>query len=104
MPRNGKANGKTDGKGNGPWIGQRFKRKEDPRLVRGISHYADDLRLPGILHCAFVRSPHAHAVIRSIDTAAARAVPGVVAIVTSADLKAVGNVPCAGTLPGLKTP
>ena len=104
MPRKGKANGKSNGKGNGPWIGQRFKRKEDPRLIQGISHYADDLRLPGMLHCAFVRSPHAHAAVRSIETARARVVPSVVAIITSADLEKVGNVPCAGALPDLKTP
>jgi carbon-monoxide dehydrogenase large subunit len=104
MPRNGKSNGKSNGKGNGHWIGQRFKRKEDPRLIQGISHYADDLRLLGMLHCAFVRSPHAHAVIRSIDTVPARTVPGVVAVITSQDLAGVGDVPCAGALPDLKTP
>ena len=104
MPRNGKSNGKTNGKGNGHWTGQRLKRKEDPRLIQGIGHYADDLRLPGMLHCAFVRSPHAHAVIRSIDTAPARSVPGVVAVILAQDLEGVGNVPCAGVLPDLKTP
>ena len=106
MPRNGKANGKTNGKtgGNGHWVGQKFKRKEDPRLVQGISHYADDLRLPGMLHCAFVRSPHAHAAIRSIDSSAARTVPGVVTVVTAQDLGNVANIPCAGALPGLKLP
>ncbi len=104
MPRNGKSNGKTNGKGNGHWMGQRLKRKEDPRLIQGISHYADDLRLAGMLHCAFVRSPHAHAVIRSIDASPARAVPGVVTVILAQDLEGVGNVPCAGVLPDLKTP
>ncbi len=104
MPRNGKTHTKSNGKGNGHWIGQRFKRKEDPRLVQGISHYADDLRLPGMLQCAFVRSPHAHAVIRSVDTAAAKALPGVVAVISAQDLQGVGNVPCAGALPDLKIP
>ncbi|HKD90856.1 MAG TPA: hypothetical protein VKB56_03105, partial [Terriglobales bacterium] len=60
------------------WVGQRFKRKEDPRLIQGISHYADDLRLPGMLLAAFVRSPHANAKIASINIDAARSAPGVV--------------------------
>ena len=86
------------------WVGQRLKRKEDPRLVQGISHYADDLRLPGLLHCVFVRSPYGYAKINSIDTAAARKHPGVAAVYTAGDLKGVGDVPCAGDLPGLKKP
>src|ERR687887_1293196 len=104
MPRNGRARDKRKSKVTSHWVGQRFKRKEDPRLIQGISHYVDDLRLPGMLHCAFVRSPHAHAVVRSIDAAPARSVPGVLAIFTSQDLEGVGNVPCAGALPELKTP
>ena len=59
-----KSNGKSGGNGgdgavvsNGRWVGQRYKRKEDPRLIQGISHYVDDLRLPDLLHCVFVRSP-----------------------------------------------
>src|SRR5581483_5253158 len=83
---------------------QRFKRKEDPRLIQGISHYADDLRLPGLLHCVFVRSPHANAKIRAINLDAAKAAPGVVAVITQADLASVGTVPGAGTLPGLQFP
>src|SRR5436190_24403671 len=59
------------------WVGQPMPRKEDPRLIQGISHYADDLRLPGMLHCVFVRSPHAYAKINSVQTDAARAHPGV---------------------------
>ena len=103
MSRNGKHNGKAP-KTNGQWVGQRFKRKEDPRLIQGISHYTDDIRLPGLLHCAFVRSPYAHAKIQSINTAAARSLPGVVAIVTSADFADKGPVPCAIQMPDLKVP
>ncbi len=101
-----KAKRKTrrNGKGNGSWVGQRFQRKEDPRLIQGISHYLDDLRLPGMLHCVFVRSPHAHATIHKIKLDTAASQPGVVAAVTMADLNGVGGVPCAGTLPGLKIP
>src|SRR5512146_181406 len=102
MATNGKNNGK--GKGNGQWVGKRFKRKEDPRLVRGISHYTDDIKLPNLAHCVFVRSPHAHARILSINADAARAHPGVLAVVTSADLEGLGMIPCAMQMPDLKVP
>src|SRR6266705_4676361 len=106
MATTGKRNAKTNGevKAHGPWVGQRFKRKEDPRLIQGISHYTDDLRLPEMLHCAFVRSPHAHATIQPITIESAKAAPGVVAVITAADLAGVGDVPCAGALPDLKVP
>lgn len=94
----------TKSKANGTFVGQRFKRKEDPRLIQGISHYADDLRLPGMLHCAFARSPHAHAKIASINVESAKAAPGVVAVFTGPEIAGVGCVPCAGSLPGLKIP
>jgi carbon-monoxide dehydrogenase large subunit len=76
------------------------KRKEDPRLITGRGTYVEDISLPGLLHCAMVRSQHGHAIIRSIDTAAARAVPGVVAVYTGADLgSALGSLPCGFNLP-----
>ena len=102
MASNGKSNGKA--KGNGQWVGKRFKRKEDPRLVRGISHYTDDIKLPRLAHCVFVRSPHAHANITSINTDAARSHPGVLAVVTAADLEGLGMIPCAMQMPDLKIP
>jgi carbon-monoxide dehydrogenase large subunit len=64
----------------------RMKRKEDPRFVRGQGRYIDDLKLPGMLHGAILRSPLAHAKIVSIDTSAAQAHPKVKAVVTGADL------------------
>jgi carbon-monoxide dehydrogenase large subunit len=67
-------------------MGAEIKRKEDPRLITGASTYVGDIVLPGMHHVAFVRSPHAHARIRAIDTAAARARPGVRAVVTGRDL------------------
>jgi aerobic carbon-monoxide dehydrogenase large subunit len=70
-------------------MGARVRRKEDPRLITGKSTYVDDVRLPGTLHLALVRSPHPHARITSIDTAAALRIPGVVAVFTADDLKAV---------------
>ncbi|HZV50229.1 MAG TPA: aerobic carbon-monoxide dehydrogenase large subunit [Candidatus Dormibacteraeota bacterium] len=63
-------------------IGESYKRKEDARFVRGRGTYLDDIVLPGMLHMAVLRSPHAHARIRSIDVSRAAASPGVVAVVT----------------------
>ncbi len=63
-------------------IGESIKRKEDGRFIRGKGNYLDDIELPGMLHMAILRSPHAHARIKSVDTAAASAMPGVVAVVT----------------------
>src|ERR1700726_2680067 len=68
-------------KGN---IGDSIKRKEDDRFIRGRGNYLDDIVLPGMLHMAIHRSPFAHARIKSINTDAAQAVPGVVAVVTGA--------------------
>ena len=63
-------------------IGQSVKRVEDARFLRGKGNYMDDIELPNMLHMAILRSPHAHARIKSIDTAAAGAMPGVIAVVT----------------------
>jgi carbon-monoxide dehydrogenase large subunit len=86
------------------YVGQRVRRTEDPRLIKGLAHYVDDIELPGTLHVAFVRSVYAHAKITGIDTSAALAAPGVVAVYTGKDVAAVGPVPCASALPGLKVP
>src|ERR1700737_1046453 len=63
-------------------IGETIKRKEDARFLRGKGNYLDDFVLPNILHMAILRSPHAHARIKSIDTSPAGAMPGVIAVVT----------------------
>ncbi len=68
------------------YFGESLKRIEDPPLVRGRARFVDDLRMPGTLHAAFVRSPHPHAAIGAIDAAAALAAPGVHAVYTLADL------------------
>jgi carbon-monoxide dehydrogenase large subunit len=82
-----------------------MKRVEDPRLVRGIGTYTDDLKMPGLLHASILRSPHAHARVVRIDTSAARAIPGVVAVLTGADVNdQCGAVPCAASIPNLKAP
>ena len=74
-------------------IGQPVPRSEDPVLLRGEGHYSDDVSLPGQAYAVMVRSHHAHGMIRGIDTAAARAMPGVLAVYTAADLAAGGIGP-----------
>ncbi len=68
----------------------RMLRKEDPRLVRGMGQFCDDIQLPGMLHLAILRSPFAHAKILSIDASAAKAHPKVTAVITGADLAEQG--------------
>jgi len=77
-------------------IGQPLRRREDARFLTGAGQYTDDVVLPGQSYAVFVRSPYAHARIRSIDTSAAKAAPGVLAIFTGADLAdaKVGGLPC----------
>ena len=77
-------------------IGARVRRKEDKRFITGKGRYTDDINLPGQTYAYFVRSPHAHATINSIDTSAAEAAPGVVAVLTGDDLAAdeVGGLIC----------
>src|SRR6266581_9093225 len=85
-------------------IGKRIRRKEDPRLITGTATYVDDLKMPGMHHACIVRSPHAAARIRSINTQPALDRPGVVAVFTGADVAGVGPVPCGASLPGLRVP
>ncbi len=74
-------------------IGAPVRRKEDLRLTTGRGRYVDDLALPGMVHAVFVRSPHPHARLAAIDTAAALAAPGVLAVLTGADYRADGLGP-----------
>jgi carbon-monoxide dehydrogenase large subunit len=69
------------------YVGAAVARVEDPRYLRGEARYVDDIKLPGLLHAAFLRSPHAHARIRRVDTTRAAAMPGVVRVFTFADLE-----------------
>jgi carbon-monoxide dehydrogenase large subunit len=75
---------------SGPYIGRPLPRFEDLRLVRGAGRYSDDISMPGQAIAAFVRSPHAHAAVKRIDTALAQAMPGVIAVLTGADYVADG--------------
>src|SRR5215831_6256035 len=77
-------------------IGAAVRRKEDHRFITGKGHYTDDINRPGQTYAFFVRSPHAHATIKSIDSKAATAMSGVVAVLTGAELAAdkIGNLIC----------
>ena len=67
-------------------LGHSMKRKEDPRFIRGRGHYVDDIQLPGMLYMDIVRSPYAHATIKSINTDKALKIPGVLAVITGETL------------------
>jgi carbon-monoxide dehydrogenase large subunit len=87
-------------------FGSGIRRREDPRLLTGTALYTADFTLPGQTHAAILRSPHAHARIRKIDTAPAKAAPGVIAVFTGADSEGVLKaIPCAWLIPNseLKT-
>jgi aerobic carbon-monoxide dehydrogenase large subunit len=86
-------------------FGSGIKRREDPRLITGKARFTDDVKLLGLLHMVVVRSPYAHANIKNIDTSAAEAMDGVVAVYTGKDTEGI-NIPTAFLVPGadLKTP
>jgi aerobic carbon-monoxide dehydrogenase large subunit len=77
----------------GPSIGRAMRRAEDPPLLTGRGKYAADVRLPGLLQAAVLRSPHAHAQLGAIRVKAALALPGVHAVITGEDLAAIGRIP-----------
>jgi carbon-monoxide dehydrogenase large subunit len=77
------------------FVGERIKRREDPRLITGTGTYVDDVRLPGMLTAVILRSPYAHARINSIDLSKARSLAGVSCVLAGEDLKGrIGSVPC----------
>lgn len=80
-------------------VGQPVRRKEDETLLRGKGRYTDDCNLPGQFYAVMVRSPHPHGIIRGIGTEAAKAMPGVCAIYTGADLASAGYAPFSSGLP-----
>jgi len=88
-------------------VGSPIERREDPALVTGEAQYTDDMNPPGTLHMAVLRSQYAHATINGIDTSAAEAMDGVVAVYTWADVEASdspGEIQPLWMLPDLKTP
>src|SRR5579862_4662990 len=91
---------KPAAKPTGP-IGARIERKEDARFLTGAGQYTDDVTLPHQSYAVFVRSPHAHARIKSIKADAARRAPGVLGIYTGADVSpTVGGLPCGWLITG----
>ncbi len=84
------------------YVGRPLKRTEDPRLITGRGQYVEDIKLPGLAHLAFLRSPHAHARVTALRTDAARRAPGVVRVVTAQDLGPLRPLPFMAMLPGLK--
>ena len=76
-------------------VGQALKRREDPKLITGHGNFLDDIKLPGMLHAAVLRSPYAHAKINKIDTSKATVLPGVIAIFTGEDMLDINPLPCA---------
>lgn len=76
-------------------VGQAIKRREDPQLITGQGSFLDDIKLPGMTHACVLRSPYAHAKIKSIDTSKAKAHPGVVAVFTGEDMLDLNPLPCA---------
>ena len=81
-------------------FGSGIRRREDPRLITGSATFTDDISLPGMVHAAMLRSPHAHAKITRIDTSKAAGAPGVVAVYTGADIEgALQPIPCAWLVP-----
>jgi carbon-monoxide dehydrogenase large subunit len=89
---------------NAPLIGARIQRKEDYRFLTGAGQFTDDVALPAQTYAAFLRSPHAHAKIRSINIDKAKSAPGVLAVYTGADLAAakVGGLPCGWLITDVK--
>ncbi|MBI4490939.1 MAG: xanthine dehydrogenase family protein, partial [Deltaproteobacteria bacterium] len=85
------ARAETDVRAQAKWIGTPVNRKEDPRLLTGRGCYVDDFKLPGMVHCALLRSPHAHARIKRIDLRKAKAHPGVALTLTGEELAQATN-------------
>src|SRR5688500_17316570 len=86
---------------NATGIGASVRRKEDQRFITGKGRYGDHLNRPGQVYTAFVRSPHDHANRRSVDTSAAKGMPGVLAVLTGDDLAAdkIGGLICGWMIP-----
>src|SRR3984893_6938650 len=85
-------------------IGTSIQRVEDARILTGRGRYVDDVNLPGMLHATFLRSPHPHAKITRIDVQAAQSLPGVIAVLTGADLQRLTNPMTIQMLPGYHSP
>ncbi|MGB0387508.1 MAG: xanthine dehydrogenase family protein molybdopterin-binding subunit [Ardenticatenaceae bacterium] len=90
----------------GKYVGASVKRREDPRFIQGQGKYVANIQMPGMAHVAILRSPYGHAKINSINTDAAKALDGVIAVYIGQELidSGVGPLPCGWNVPDLKTP
>src|SRR5215471_7438188 len=89
----------------GPYVGQPLRRREDFRLLTGKGRYVDDIKVPGMLHLALLRSPHAHARVTRVELMAARAAAGVRVALSGADLAGkIGPIRPNWVLPGTRVP
>ncbi len=87
------------------YVGQPLRRREDFKFVTGKGRYTDDIKAPGMLHMAVLRSPHAHAVIKQVDLSAANAAPGVRLALSGAELAGkIGSIVPNWIIPGTKVP
>jgi carbon-monoxide dehydrogenase large subunit len=86
------------------WVGKSVRRFEDHRLLTGGGQYVDDVAIPGVLSLAVYRSPYPHARLLSIDVSAAREAPGVIDVITGADVEGLGGVEVAPFVPNVKKP
>ena len=87
------------------YVGQPLRRREDFKFVTGKGRYTDDIKAPGMLHMAVLRSPHAHAIIKQVDLSAAKAAPGVHLALSGADLAGkIGSIMPNWIMPGTKVP
>ena len=93
----------SDATGDG-WIGRPLKRREDHRLLTGAGSYVDDMRPPGCVHVALLRSPHAHARIARLDVEAARRAPRVLLVVTGKDTAHLAPMPVNRLMPDMRVP
>jgi carbon-monoxide dehydrogenase large subunit len=90
--------------GDGGWVGQPLRRREDRRLLTGAGRYVDDMRPAGCAHVGLLRSPHAHARIVTVDVERARRAPGVIAVVTGGDVRHLGPMPVNRLMPDMRVP
>src|ERR1700731_5462775 len=95
----------TDTAQSMPYVGQSLRRREDMKFLTGNGRYVDDIKLPGMLYLAILRSPHAHALITGVDLSAARTVAGVRLALAGADLSGkIGNIKPNWVVPGTVVP
>src|SRR5690242_21208973 len=85
-------------------VGRAMRRREDPPLLRGQGRFLDDVRVDGVAHVVFVRSPHAHARLVALDVDAARKAPGIIAVLTGSEVEAFAPITLMRAVDGMVVP